>query len=632
VSLAGRTARWPSTRASAAVAAGLWLFGAQLTLAATINVPADHATITDAIAAASSGDVIRVAPGTYIESSISFGGKNLVLESVDGPAVTIIDGNAAERVFHLTGALTRAAVIDGFTIRNGQTVTSGGGGLRILNGSPTIRNNIIESNSTSNGGGGIQVASGANPLIENNIFQNNTAAERGGALEIVGATAEVSGNAFLGNMAVANPTFSSGGAMRILSATAEVVITNNRLEGNESAFAGGALNAIASDVLLTGNMILNNESATGGGIHLETNTGAFTWTVRNNRIQNNIASSQGAGLNLFASGQAATAIIEDNEIVTNQCTNSSCSTGSEAGCCQGGGIRASQGTGVETFRGNLIQGNTADTYGGVLLLGVAPKTVVFEANRVEANVSLFLYPGVACVGVTDCTIARNELLSNANQPAPTTGVVPGGLFLKDTASARVENNFFYGNEGREAGALYALETGDPMNVVIRNNAFVDNTTLVGARGTLYLRSDPVSHHTATVVNNIFEGDVRGIYVRNSPTLDIRFNDFHGFANGVYKDGSLDLTTVASLNSQSFASSNVDVAPGLAVAGDVHLAAGSALLSAGSCADAPSVDFDGESRPLGGGCEIGADEFSVQGLIFKDGFESGDTSQWTSTVP
>jgi hypothetical protein len=171
-----------------------------------------------------------------------------------------------------------------------------------------------------------------------------------------------------------------------------------------------------------------------------------------------------------------------------------------------------------------------------------------------------------------------------------------------------------------------------MNVVIRNNTFVDNTTLEGARGTLYLRSEAVSNHTATVVNNIFEGDVRGIYVRNSPTLDIRFNDFHGFAIGVYKDGSLDLTTVASLNSQSFASSNLDVAPGLAAAGDVHLAATSALLNAGSCADAPSLDFDGESRPLGDGCEIGADEFSIQGLIFRDGFESGNTSQWTSTVP
>lgn len=620
-------------RRGVAAAIVLWYLGAQPALGATINVPADHATITAAVAAAASGDVIRVAAGTYLESAISFAGKDLVLVSVDGSAVTIIDANHADRVFELTGPLSRAAVIDGFTIRNGQSAGNGGG-LRIHLGSPTIRNNVIENNFTSEGGGGIHVVNGANPAIENNTIQNNTASARGGGLEIVGATAVISGNRFLSNTAVASPTFSSGGAIRILSATSEVVISNNRLENNESAFSGGGLTAIASDVKLTGNVILGNESATGGGVHLETNTAPVTWTVRGNRIESNVASSEGAGLSLFAANQAAIAIVEHNEIVTNRCTNTGCSAGTEAACCQGGGIRASQGTGTETYVGNLLQGNEADGYAAALLLGVASKTVVFEANRVEGNVAEFLYPGISCVGVTDCTIARNELRSNSTQPAPTVGVVPGALFLKDTLSATVENNFFYDNEGREAGALYAFETDfTAMNVVIRNNTFSQNTTLESARATVYLRgADGSSNHTASVVGNIFEGDVRGIYVRETPILDIRFNDFHGFSVGVYRDDTLILTDVAMLNSQSFASANVDIAPGLAAAGDVHLAATSALLGAGSCAIAAAVDFDDQPRPLGGGCEMGADEFSDQVLIFKDGFESGGTGAWSSTEP
>ena len=57
----------------------------------TINVPADHATIQQAIAAANNGDEILVAAGTYSEH-INFLGKTIELKSIDGPEATIIDG------------------------------------------------------------------------------------------------------------------------------------------------------------------------------------------------------------------------------------------------------------------------------------------------------------------------------------------------------------------------------------------------------------------------------------------------------------------------------------------------------------------------------------------------------------
>lgn len=616
--------------ATALLVAGL---AAAPAAAATIDVPADQPTIAAAVAAAAEGDVIRVAAGTYFENGIAFGNKDLVLQGVSGAAVTIIDGGQANRVFNLTGALTRATVIEGFTIRNGRPASGGGGALRILNGSPTVRNNVIEDNFTPAGGGaGIQVRDGADPLIEGNTIRDNTTNLRGGGIEIEGATAEVRDNTFLRNQAVDDPAFSSGGAMRILSATSEVLIEDNRFEGNDSAFSGGAINAIASDVRLLRNTFLQNTSATGGGLHLESNTRSVTWTLRDNRIEGNVATGAGGGLNVFASDQAATVIVEDNDFLGNQCVNAGCSTGQEMACCQGGGIRASQGIGVETYTGNLIQGNEADTYGGALLLGVADKTVVFEANQVDANVAEFTYAGVACVGVDDCRIARNRFTGNGALTASWIGVAPGALYLKDTASATVENNFFSDNQGREAGALYALQTGGAMDVLIRSNTFADNTTATAARGTLYLRAAPAGGQTVTVVDNVLQGDVRGIYVRETPALDIRFNDFFGFSNGVYRDDSLDLTTVAMLDAQPFAANNLNVPPGLVAPGDVHLAAGSDLVDAGSCPDAPAVDIDGEPRPLGAGCEIGADEVDGESLIFRDGFESGDTGAWSVTVP
>ena len=61
--------------------------------------------------------------------------------------------------------------------------------------------------------------------------------------------------------------------------------------------------------------------------------------------------------------------------------------------------------------------------------------------------------------------------------------------------------------------------------------------------------------------------------------------------------------------------------------DNRLQAGSAAIDTG--VDVGILDdIDGDNRPYGAGFDIGADEYSV---LFVDGFESGDTSAWSSTV-
>ena len=69
--------------------------------AATINVPADYTTIQAAVDAASNGDEILVAPGTYTSTQdghvVDMKAKAITLRSTDGAAVTIIDGQNARR-------------------------------------------------------------------------------------------------------------------------------------------------------------------------------------------------------------------------------------------------------------------------------------------------------------------------------------------------------------------------------------------------------------------------------------------------------------------------------------------------------------------------------------------------------
>ena len=77
----------------------------------------------------------------------------------------------------------------------------------------------------------------------------------------------------------------------------------------------------------------------------------------------------------------------------------------------------------------------------------------------------------------------------------------------------------------------------------------------------------------------------------------------------------------------------------APSGDYHLSVSSALID--RCEGGALKDIDLEPRPVDdpstpddyGPVDIGADELQPDTLqIFSDGFESGDTTAWSSTVP
>lgn len=113
----------------------------------TLNVPGDYTTIQAAINDASDGDVVSVAAGTYSgpgNKNLDFYGKAITVESVSGPAATIIDCEGVGRGFYF-GNEGSDSVLSGFTITNGY-VDEHGGGIYIENASPTIIDCIITSN------------------------------------------------------------------------------------------------------------------------------------------------------------------------------------------------------------------------------------------------------------------------------------------------------------------------------------------------------------------------------------------------------------------------------------------------------------------------------------------------------
>ena len=117
-----------------------------------INVPADQPTIQAGIDAASNGDEVIVAPGTYLET-INLLGKAVTLRSSDGPEVTMIDAENAGTVVTCASGEGVATVIEGFTITAGSS--NAGSGMFIENSSPTVTNCAFVDNTASEFGGGV---------------------------------------------------------------------------------------------------------------------------------------------------------------------------------------------------------------------------------------------------------------------------------------------------------------------------------------------------------------------------------------------------------------------------------------------------------------------------------------------
>lgn len=132
-----------------------------------IRVPGEQPTIQDGINAASDGDIVLVAPGTYPE--IDFLGKAITVRSEAGADETAIwgpypYGSYGSTVTYKSGE-TEDAVIDGFTISYGQGTRVPpapeewyrlyGAGIYCIGSSPTIKNCTISGNNADQQGGGI---------------------------------------------------------------------------------------------------------------------------------------------------------------------------------------------------------------------------------------------------------------------------------------------------------------------------------------------------------------------------------------------------------------------------------------------------------------------------------------------
>jgi len=235
-------------------------------LGATINVPADQATIQAGINAAVSGaDEVVVAPGTYDEI-IDFSGKAITVRSSGGAGITIIDATFAadpgdgKPVVRCDNAETSATVLDGFTITGGTGHSTGGGqggGMYNDGSSPTVTDCVFIAN-TADTGGGMYNTNGSLPTVINCAFIGNIATDDAGAMYNTGASnATVTNCTFSGNSAT-----DDGGGMYNLGSLPD--LTNCTFSQNTATSLGGGMyNTSSSNPTMT-NCIFWDNTDTGG--------------------------------------------------------------------------------------------------------------------------------------------------------------------------------------------------------------------------------------------------------------------------------------------------------------------------------------------------------------------------------
>jgi hypothetical protein len=262
--------------------------------------------------------------------------------TITGPGADVItvSGNDASRVFDIAALFTVS--ISGITVANGRSSVGGGG---IANdGTLSITNSTLSSNSANSGGG---ITNGGTLSVTNSTLYGNSSSY-GGGIDNDGDTLSVTNSTLSSNSAY------YGGGIDNDSGT--VRVTNSTLSSNSAYYGGGIRNEGMMSVTnstLSSNSGINVGTGYGGGID---NDG--TLSVTNSTFSGNRALIGGGILN--GGGTAS---------VTN-------STFSGNRAFMGGGI---SGSSTLSITNSTLSGNSAYDGGGMYGT-VTAKNVIVAGN------------------------------------------------------------------------------------------------------------------------------------------------------------------------------------------------------------------------------------------------------------
>lgn len=376
-------------------------------------------TISNGVArATAAGDTVLVGNGVYVLTTNIVVAKAVQVASLAGAAGTMIDANWQGRCFYIGHS---NAVVDGFTLTNGNAATDGGA-VYLTNG--IIRNCNITSNYAAGAGGGIYCYN-AGIVANCTVAVNRAGTQGGGIYSYLGAitncliVSNVSGTygggawlqgatmhncQIIGNSNTAN---TAGGVYSRNSA----IINNCLIQGNRSPNGGGGIQVI--DGVVVSNCIITTNIGTyyGGGVHMGSGVSLITHCAV---VSNALSGGYGGGIYIeYAAGNR----VENSRISHNYCAANS-----------GGGIAIGVGRlSYAVIRNCLISKNSAPSnaregggiYGGEWATwssGALVDSCTIVENRANRANSGGVFFTTTNYYMTNCIVYSNTTVNVSTDP------------------------------------------------------------------------------------------------------------------------------------------------------------------------------------------------------------------------